>query len=88
MMLCLAIYMGVQVYSPPTFIKTETPLLMEALGFYNDKTHTAVLFVDSILVKAHEAAHHLQHMNNLPYDEVQAMNAAHHYILECVGEMP
>ncbi len=88
MMVCLALFMGVQAFPPPTFeYRPEEHILSSRIqGYYSERRHTAVTFVDSILVRAHEAVHHLQHMNNLPYDEQQAWDAAHHFLINCNGQ--
>ena len=85
-MLCLALFMGVQAY-PNTFTFEYRPELLapssHTFGYYSDRRHTGVVFIDNPLVSAHEAAHHLQHMNSIPYDEQQAWDASHYYLINC-----
>ena len=79
LMLCLALFMGVQAY-PNTFTFEYRPELLapssHIFGYYSEQRHVGVIFIDSIFVVAHEAVHHLQHMNGLPYDEQQAWAAS------------
>lgn len=86
LMLCLALFMGVQAY-PHTFTFEYRPELYvmssRVAGYYSERRHVGVIFIDSLMVVAHEAAHHLQHMNGLPYDEHQAWEASRHFILNC-----
>lgn len=88
MMFCLALFMGVNTFPPPTYEYLPNLLSRAStvVGWYIETRHAAVLLVDRPDIRAHEAVHHLQHMNSIPYDEQQAYAASRHYMLQCHGE--